>query len=237
MIVDEGPLSRRPARSLFRYAKLRRLFPGDLDKLTNSGIARLCVLFEDLRIEIAGLSLPRPSLKDERGLAAGFDVAGHELRSFYFLRRSIATCVEFAEAIRLLDQASDFKKLVARFPAEGQTTWRESLNYFGRKEKFWKEIRNDVGGHFGSKASEFAVESFLPDAGGSIEVHLNHDGKGGAILGFASEIAATALLRRLPGGTHKEKSKNLIDEVMTAFPHAIRAVECIVNDHMWDRAG
>ncbi len=170
MIVDEGPLSRRPARSLLRHAKLRKLFPGGLDKITNSRIARLRVLFEDLRIEITGVCLPGPSLEDPRGLAARFDVAGHKLRKLYFLRRSIATCRDFAEAIRLLDQASGFKDLFVRFPPEGQTTWRESVTYFGRQEEeFWKRIRNDVGGHFGSEAAEFAVQSFLPDAGGSIE--------------------------------------------------------------------
>lgn len=237
MLVNEGSLSRGPTRSVLRHAKLRKLFPGDLDKLTDSRIARLCVLFEDLRIEITGLCLPRPSLEDTRGLVARFDVAGYKLRELYFLRRSIATCFEFAEALRLLDESSGFEELVSRFPSEGQTTWRESVNYFRHHEKFWKSVRNDVGGHFGSKAAEFAVESFLPDAGGSIEAHLNHAGKGGVILGFASEIAATALLRHLPGGRAEEKVIALFEEVVTAFPHAVSAVECIVAHHLWGRAG
>jgi hypothetical protein len=94
-----------------------------------------------------------------------------------------------------------------------------------------------VGGHFGSKAADFAVQSFLLDADGSIEAHLNDAGKGGVILGFASEIAATALLRHLPGCHAEEKVKTLFEEVVTAFPHAVRAVECIVAHHLWVRTG
>ena|SRR5215813_6448566 len=74
----------------------------------------------------------------------------------------------------------------------------ELSRYSRYHEKFWKDIRNDVGGHFGSKAAEFAVDSFLPNASGAIELHLNRSGKGGAVLGFASEIVATALLRPSP---------------------------------------
>src|SRR5262249_31393623 len=99
MIVDEDELSRRPSRSVLRHARLRKLFPSSIDKLSNSRIARLCVLFEDLRIEITGLCLPRPRLEDINGLAGRFDVAGYKLRELYFLRRSIGTCFEFAEAI------------------------------------------------------------------------------------------------------------------------------------------
>jgi hypothetical protein len=116
MLLNESSLSRGPTRSVLRRAKLRKLFPGDLDKLTNSRIARLCVLFEDLRIEITGLCLPRPGLEDTRGLVARFDVAGYKLRELYFLRRSIATCFEFAEALRLLDESWGLKNwfLVSR---------------------------------------------------------------------------------------------------------------------------
>ena len=70
MLVDEGSLSKGPTRAVVRYAKLRKLFPGDLDKLTNSRIARLCVLFEDLRIEnyrlVSSSSKPRRHARARR---------------------------------------------------------------------------------------------------------------------------------------------------------------------------
>jgi hypothetical protein len=238
MIVDEGTLaSTRPSRSVLRHARLKRLFPRSIDKLCNSRIAGLCVLFEDLRIEITGLFLPRTDVDDVRGMIAGFDIGGYKLRQLYFLRRSIATCSEFAEAIRLLNESPGFRKLLSHFPADGQTTWRDSVRYFRNHERFWKDIRNDIGGHFGPKAAEFAVDSFLPDAGGAIELHLNHAGKGGVVLGFASEIAGTALLKHLPGENVEDQIAGLFKEAETAFSHGVRAVECIVTNHIWGLAG
>lgn len=61
-----------------------------------SGIlARVSVLFEDLRIEEYASRLD--TLHD-------LDVVGSGYRKIYFLRRSIATLWEFAGAIEMLDQ-------------------------------------------------------------------------------------------------------------------------------------
>ncbi len=238
MIVDEGEWSRRPAYSRRRYARLRSLFPPIVGRLINSRIARLCVLFEDLRIEVTGLDLPPPpGIEETRGLVARFDVAGYKFRQLYFLRRSICTCSEFAEAIRLLDELPEFGQLLSGFPADSQRVWYDAVSYFRQHGKFWKDIRNDVGGHFGSKAAEFAVESFLVDASGFVEMHAHRSGQGGIILGFASEIAATASLRNLPGNDAEEKVKALLNEVKIAYPHAIKAVEYVVNHHLWAKTG
>jgi hypothetical protein len=127
--------------------------------------------------------------------------------------------------------------LVLRFPSDGQAAWHDAVTYFRDHEQFWKDVRNDVGGHFGSKAAEFALESFLPEAGGSIEAHVDHSGRSGVVLGFASEIAATAILKHLRGDSAKSKVSALFEEIVTAFPHAVKAVECIVAYHLWQRAG
>lgn len=234
MIINDQA-NRRPARSRLRYARLTKLFPGSIDKLTNSRIARLCVLFEDLRIELAGSQLPGPGPDETRGLVAHFDVAGCRFRELYFLRRSIATCFEFAEALRLVDACPGFQKLLSHFPADDQNTWRDSIGYFHDHEKFWKDVRNDVGGHFGSEAAAFAVRSFLPEAVGGIEFQMSYSGAGGVVLGFASEVVATALMRHLPGASPEDKVKALFDEVLRAFPRAVRAVECIVINYLWAR--
>jgi len=232
MLIDSAEFPRRPAVLKRQYVKLRQIFPADFDPLTNSRIARVCVLFEDLRIEITGMYPRVRGSQESCNVLSRLDTAGSKFRELYFLRRSIGTCVEFAEALRLLDEAPSFKALIGRFSVPGQGTWCEAVKYFRQHEKFWKEIRNDVGGHFGSDAAKFAVESFLPGAEGSIEIH-DSCGKGGVILAFASEIVATALLRHLPGRDANEKVKALLDEVVTAYPHAVKAVECIVIEHMW----
>ncbi len=227
--------------SKLRVTTLAKLFPCTIDKLTNAHIARLCVLFEDLRIEIAGFTLAAPDIGSlpRRSNVSAFDIAGPKARKLYFLRRSIATCSEFAEAIRLLDQLPTFGTIVLAFPQDEQNSWREAVQYFKVHEKTWKLIRNDVGGHFGLAAAMYAIGAFLPDAPVTIEIHSSSTSpdRAGAILGFASEIAATALCKHLLGDTHDQKLKMLFGEIQKAYPHAIKAVECIIGNHLWEKAG
>ena len=65
-------------------------------------IARLSVLFEDLRIEEYA---SRPERLEE------LDIIGKSYRQMYFLRRSIATLVECASAIEMLDQRPGVSKI------------------------------------------------------------------------------------------------------------------------------
>jgi len=39
-----------------RNAQLRRMFRADVERQLNAGIARLCVLYEDLRVETFGIA-------------------------------------------------------------------------------------------------------------------------------------------------------------------------------------
>ncbi len=226
----------RPLRSQLKYTTLTKLFPSSIDNPTNAQIARLCVLFEDLRIEITGFTLSASDIEGAGPNVSAFDISGNKARALYFLRRSIATCFEFAEAVRLLDESS-FQTIMSSFPVEEQNNWREAVLYFKNTErKFWKLIRNDVGGHFGTTAALFALESFLPGEDVTIEIRQVSSKGCTAILGFASEVAATALLRHLPGDTPDQKLKKLFEAVQMAYPLAIKAVEFIVGNHLWQRA-
>lgn len=195
------------------------------------------MLFEDLRIELVGIDLIAPNIEAHYATDTQFDLAGHKLRRIYFLRRSIGTCREFAEALRLLNGTEAFQPILAEFSPVAQTNWVECVEYFKNSERFWKEIRNDIGGHFGEKAAQFAVENFLSDASGLIEIQWDERSQvGDCILGFSSEIAATGLLRHLPEATLEERTKNLFGRVAEAYGHAIIAVECLVLEHLWPRS-
>ena len=237
MLVDADGGTRRPMRTRSRYVKLHRLFPSGVDKQLNARIARLCVLYEDLRIEVTGLLIPQRNGVDERCSCAEFDAGGFMNRALYFLRRSICTSSEFAEAIRMLNAAPGFKELVSGLPTANQREWCRAVEYFSSKEGLWKKIRNDVGGHFGNAAAVYAVTHGQPDASGRIELQMTNGGKEGAVLGFASEIAATALLRHLPSERPEEKPRALFEEVQTAFRYAVRAVEYVVAVYLWKRSG
>ncbi len=198
-------------------------------------MARVCVLFEDLRIELIALTMPDQGSRENMSEARQLDIAGYQLRRIYFLRRSIATSWEFAESVRLLDETKGFEKVLGGLSEPEQSMWRDAVGYFSDREEFWKKIRNDVGGHFGEDAARFAVPSLSANSSGPIEWHCDSQGRGGFILGFSAEIAATALLRHLPGSTITERAQYLNDEIVKAFGHAIIAAE-VISSYFWDRA-
>jgi hypothetical protein len=95
-----------------RMARLRDVFDAGEERQLNAKLARVCVLFEDLRIEVRGIA--------ELSIAA-LDVLDSEqenqfapphrtgrYRRYYFVRRSISTIREFAEALRLLNSDPGF---------------------------------------------------------------------------------------------------------------------------------
>jgi hypothetical protein len=68
-------------------------------------MARLAVLYEDLRIELYGIA------EDAIPATDNFDV---RYRRIYFLRKSIGTLAEFAEAVHHLQQCPEFRLLQSR---------------------------------------------------------------------------------------------------------------------------
>jgi hypothetical protein len=92
------------------------------------------------------------------------------------------------------------------------------------------------GRHFGKEAGESAIKNLLPDAVGCLEVRFTDKG-GGAILYFATEIAATGTLCHVPGATIPAKARRLVRHALVAYRHAARAVDCIAVHYLWGRFG
>ena len=95
-------------------------------------MAALCVLFEDLRIELSG------QVEDN---LLRMDECGKEGRRFYFLRRSIATLYEFSEVIQELDTILMLLSL--------------------EKTQCWREFRLELNGTWCTAFSGLATRSPL----------------------------------------------------------------------------
>jgi hypothetical protein len=78
-------------------------------------IARLAVLYEDLRIELHGIAEESIPAMDE------LDV---RYRRIYFLRKSIGTLWEFAEAVGQLQKCPEFRVMSADFPPGVHRYWK-----------------------------------------------------------------------------------------------------------------
>ena len=214
----------------YKVFKLKDVFNGSVDLQTDAGIARLCVLFEDLRIEIYGMRRANESAGE------CFDVAGYKSRQLYFLRRSLLSIKEFGDAVSCLNRQEKFREWVNRFSG-GPNDWDQAVAYFTKERcDSWATVRNGVGGHFGHKAALDAVKNFADDSTGGVEVTRNSDGTHKLVLKFSAEIAATALLGLTPGTNNEDKIKALINDSVLAYGFSTQAVEFLVMHYIWPRA-
>jgi hypothetical protein len=213
-------------RSAFRTRELRRVLPPSPTSLLHENIARLAVLYEDLRIELTAASAH--SIRK-------LDRMDPRYRRNYFLRKCIGTTVEFAEAIRLLDRSRDFKIVKSNFSPQILKYWTEAVKFFRKNEPLLKAVRNDIGGHFGTNAAKYALSALDSDTMGKIEII----GIGGPVhLHFAGEIAVVASLRHLKKGrTPSQKFTNLLRMLVVSFRHSTRCVHSVAACYLWDRFG
>jgi hypothetical protein len=87
------------------------------------------VLYEDLRIELNGISFAvpqQPGLKPR--FPPDFDPADHAVS--YFLRRSIATLHEFGDALLDIDQNPEFQTVHTRFHTDQVDEWNAAIAHF-----------------------------------------------------------------------------------------------------------
>lgn len=207
-----------------RMRELPHVFAGQ-GTVLSAHIARLSVLYEDLRIEVLATA--------EQSIAC-LDVTDETYRRHYFIRRSIATVVEFAEALRLLNGSNEFAcKVKPHFIPSMIECWDSAVRFFRDQEPFLKLVRNDIGGHFGLQSAEYAIAKADPLTPLKMEVNE----KGNMFLHFAGEIAAAATMRHLEGPTVEEGFAKLMKIVTTAFGHATSSVHCIGVAYLWPRFG
>jgi hypothetical protein len=231
----------RQLGSQTRVAELRRIFRSDQKQLIDAFIARLCVLYEDLRIELFAISadgIPLLDILDPAEENSEPQNRG-KYRRYYFLRRSIGTLYEFAEGLRLLGNRPELAQVLATSDADITALWNEAINFFRSKERIIEQVRNDIGGHFGSKAAIYAVAKLTPEAVGKVELRYDRQRlRVGFRLNFAGDIAATAFVRHLPGATVQEKVENFMQGVLAeGYSHATNSADVLAALHLWPRFG
>jgi hypothetical protein len=212
-----------------RFAPIKRVFAGGRSPLLDS-LAQLSVLYEDLRIETLAITSNGEVLKR-------LDVLSSRYRANYFLRRSIATLLEFEGALNKLSKTPEYK--TARGTVDRGLIRRvtDAIRFFQEHHRLLKSLRNDIGGHFNDEAAAFATRHAEPDAIVKIEIAFHPSGRGGGPkLHYAGEIAATAFTKSLPGREPRaDEIKEVICTIRDAYAHAARAMHAVVIAFLWDR--
>lgn len=155
------------------------------------------------------------------------------------MRRAIGTLQEFQTGITKLDEDADFQIVKGRFKRESRQDWDAAVQYFeGKSLKRWlRSIRNDVGGHFGGKAAQYAIDHLPSTAVGIIELDLSQDKSPMAHplrLHFCTAIATTALLKHSPKLAQRDQADEIVTECFTAHGHATNATKALLK-YLWPR--
>ncbi len=170
-----------PTAARVSIVTLRKWFPPH-DPLA-AKIARLCILREDLLIEMQGVYV-----EDIKEL----DESSPQSRKMYFLRNLIRTQMELSGAIQTLLISSEFKDLLDKAPEEIQKAFREAAAIIGKAHPVARDVRNDICGHVRESAVRAALERIDPDSWGFLDVgrraNLTH-------YKFAGELTAEILLK------------------------------------------
>src|SRR3954466_2263101 len=86
-------------RSIMRVAPIRRILTAAEPEVMVQ-LVRLIVLYEDLKLEVAGLHVPTDK---------EFDEVSQHYREMYFVRRAFATLWEMDSAFHKLNMLREFK--------------------------------------------------------------------------------------------------------------------------------
>ena len=193
-------------------------------------IARLSVLFEDLRIEEYASKLER--LEE-------LDIISKNYRKMYFLRRSIATLVEFASAIEMLDQRPEFRRIKREFNSDVRKRWDDAAEYFRHQKKYLSERRADFGAHFDHASAKHALKKIHPETVGQIAVvkHMDEE-KGGVRLNYAMEIVGAAMTRRKPEDQEDRRwFHDMFILVRAGSNEAVKAIHTVSIMYLLERFG
>jgi hypothetical protein len=184
--------------------KLRKWFPPD-DPLAAT-VARLCILREDLFLEMLGM---------ETSEIEALDRNTHKWRQLYFLRNSIRTLFEIRSAIETLQRNRKFRELLKVQPQEQRNEFQRLLREFTKAHGLLKDIRDSTGGHVPQARVQAALnemsfdrEDLLEVGQKSIDTHYR----------FVGELLVAILLIGVPEREQKGKIDQDLSVIANLMP-------------------
>jgi hypothetical protein len=212
-----------PRPAYVRIVKLRQWFPAD-DPLA-APIARLCILREDLLLEMHGVYN-----EDVRDLDDGWP----SFRRMYFLRNLVRTQSELSRGIHTLVRHPEFKKLLDKEPTPVRKQFRMAVRAISRAHQVVRDVRNDICGHVLERAVQEGLERINHAAWGFLDLGKTADY---THYKFVEELTAELLLKDVSDEERRaiQSSKwAAIADCLPAFPLIERCLLMYVNDRkLW----
>ena len=214
------------SKSLFKSVERVFRWSSENELEMHVQLSRLCVLYEDLKIEFAGA---------EAETLGSLDRTDATTRRFYFVRRILATLTEIEQAIAKLNGNKDFQTAKNGFKPENLKSWDDAVGFFAKEHAFLKNWRNDLGGHFHDSAAKYAIENIHPDTLGVIEIYRRGNDVD-AKLKFAYELVAVAMTKNKQA---TQPEKEFLEQTFTflkeAATHALNAGQVVIAEYIVPR--
>jgi hypothetical protein len=218
------------AKSITRHGNLGFVF-GEGNSVLLNAIARLCILYEDIRLELNQLR----QIQERR--AAGEVLDSDDFQVAYFMRRALVTLVEFRRALTRIRGTQEFKHAIAFHPKMEKDDLLPVEQFFQQHEARIKELRNEFGGHLQEASVKFAT-GHVSDVSGKITMNLRSEGwTMGLECDFVSQLMAGIITSKLAGKDYKGELGEAIEMMGTAFGHVQVATVALVYMFLWDRFG
>jgi hypothetical protein len=216
-----------------RSGNLQRVFGYGQSPLLNH-LARLSVLYEDFRVELSSLTFELDRFKAHPENRDGFAFV-------YFMRRSLATLVEFNSVLAQVVSSREYKDHMGSVGKLHLDHINEAVSYFQANFSRIKEFRNAVGGHVLHTAIEFATRSFPPDLAGTVR-WVSPDSRDAGVLAlelpYAHHIVAGAIASTLPqGGDVETEIAVAVRIIMESYPKIQGATYALVHEFLWPKFG
>jgi hypothetical protein len=179
--------------------RLRKWFPPG-DPLAEI-IARLCVLREDLALEMSGFH------EDNLGELDGNSV---EWRSLYFFRSFVRTMREISHALQALSRDPEFKIILADSPAKYRKEFKRVVREMNSSHGIVKQIRDSLGGHVLPRTVQSALDGMHFERFGFLEAA---ETGGKTHYQFAGEIVAEILMAGVPEKERLPRLQHNIEQI------------------------
>jgi len=214
--------------STTRFGNLGRVF-GDGESEVLVGIARLSVLYEDLRLELEELRKVECKPEEER-------TSADQYRVMYFLRRALSTLIEFRGGLTTVCLTREFK--TTSLSAIDERYIADADQYLQAHWAKLKDLRNEFGGHVKLPGVQFATQHFS-DAVGSVTWNQSSEGWSMWLeCDFAGHVVAGAISSKLTAGTDvRAELCTALGVLSEGFRRAQAAMVALVHTFLWERFG
>jgi hypothetical protein len=216
--------------AITRVGELRRVFKGGESELLNN-ISRLAILYEDLRLEMKEFEKLQQTVMEE-------GQPDSDNRVPYFLRRSLATLVEFRGALTTIRKSAEFKLAEPNLTTLDARCILDADRFLQQNWTQIKDLRNEFAGHIQIGPIESTMKNLTNDVG---KVTWNPDSAGwtvGIECDFAATLLAGVITSSLPVGSDVlGEFRKAVEVISDEFNHAQAAMVALVHAFLWDRFG